>query len=94
MIQLYRTANCTECEEYEAALRAMVIAHKVVAVESGQWPESLPTQTPLPALKDGQEIITGPEAIQGHLQMLARFMQDWQRFQGDYCYVNSDGTNC
>jgi hypothetical protein len=94
MIELYRPADCAECEEYEAALREMVIAHKVIAVKSDAWPDSLPAQTPLPALKDGQEVVTGPEAIHSHLEMLARFMQDWQRFQGDYCYTNSDGTNC
>jgi hypothetical protein len=94
MIELYRPADCAECEEFEAALREMVIAHKVIAVESGAWPQSLLVQTPLPALKDGQEVITGPEAIHSHLEMLARFMHEWQRFQGDYCYINPDRTTC
>lgn len=94
MIELYRPTDCAECEEYEAVLRGMVIAHKVITVEPSGWPEGLPAQTPLPALKDGPEIITGPEAIHSHLEMLARFMHDWQRFQGDYCYTNPDRTTC
>lgn len=94
MIELYRPAECPDCEEFEAALKEMVISHKVIMVEPGRRPEALPPKTPLPALKDGREIITGQAAIQNHLQELARFVQGWQRFQGDSCYINEDGSAC
>ena len=94
MIELYRPIDCSDCAEYEDALREMVVAHKIITVEPGLRPESLPPQTPLPAIKEDQTIISGPEAIQSYLKALARFVRDWQRFQGDACYVNDDGTTC
>jgi hypothetical protein len=94
MIELYRPVDCPDCEEFEAVLKEMVVAHKVITVEPGGWPEALPPQTPLPALKEGREIITDQAAIQDYLKELARFVQGWRRFQGDSCYIDSDGSTC
>lgn len=93
MIELYRTVDCQAAIEIEASLKEMVIRHKVITVEADQWPDGLPTATPLPALRDGREIFTG-SAIAPHLRELERVMAEWQKFQSDSCYIGDDGQTC
>ena len=94
MIELYRSIDCLACTEIEAALKEMVVAHKVIAVEAGQKNEALPVDTPLPALKDKNRIISGQTAITAYLKELEKFVSDWRRFQGDACYVDDEGEIC
>lgn len=94
MIELYRAIDCSTCTEIEEALKEMVVAHKVITVEAGQEYESLPVETPLPALKDNGRIITGQAAIAAYLKELERFVADWRRFQGDACYIDDEGEVC
>ncbi len=94
MIFLYRPANCDCCAVIEAALKEMVIAHRVIVVEPGAAVDELPGDLPLPALKDGARFITGRAAIEQHLQKLQHIMQQWQKFQSDACYWDDDGSVC
>lgn len=87
MIEFYRPADCSDCAEIEAALEEMVIAHKTVTVESAHHAEPLPPGTPLPALKDSGQIITGHNAIAAHVKELQKFVKEWRKFQGDSCYT-------
>ena len=59
MIEFYRPVDCPTCAGVEEALKEMVIAHKVIIVPANEQPDSLPPGTPLPAIKDSREIITG-----------------------------------
>ena len=92
MIELYRTAHCPACDEVEAALVELVVAHKVIVVEAGQT--DLPPNTPLPAIKEKARLISEPEALSAYLKELTRFVTDWRRFQGDFCYVDEHGESC
>lgn len=94
MIEFYRPANCSDCADIEAALAEMVIAHKTVTVEDAQNAAALPPNTPLPALKDNNKIITGHSAIATHVKELQKFVEAWRRFQGDSCYIDDDGEIC
>jgi hypothetical protein len=94
MIELYRPHECPACVDIEAALKEMVVAHKVVTVAADQKAEGLPPGTPLPALKDNGQIITGRAAIAAHLKELETFVAAWQRFQSDSCYIDENGKAC
>ena len=45
MIELYRSIDCSTCADIEAALKEMVVAHKVIVVEAGQE-EAYPQKPP------------------------------------------------
>lgn len=94
MIEFYRPADCAPCEEIEAALKEMVLAHKVIVVEPGQHPKALDPDTSLPALKDNGRVISGQAAIRTHLEELEKVVADWRRFQGDACYIDDEGEVC
>jgi hypothetical protein len=94
MIELYRPVGCSICAEFEATLKEMVVAHKVIVVEKNQNSGALPPETPLPALKENGHIVAGPAAIAAHLQELEKFVADWRRFQTDACYIGDDGGPC
>lgn len=94
MIELYRTNDDTTGIEIEDGLKELVLAHRVIVVEAGQSPETLPDNTPLPALRDEGQIITGSEALQAHLQYLKHVAFEWRKYQSDSCYVHDDGGNC
>ena len=94
MIELYRHTTCSICDDFEAACKEMVIAHKVIPVPPAQITKTLPTGIDLPTLKDSGQMITGQTAIAAHLKDLEKFVADWRRFQGDACYVDDDGEIC
>ena len=94
MIEFYRPADCDSCEEIEAALQEMIIAHKVIVVKPGQRPDTLPVNTPLPALKDNGQIISGRTALTAYLRELEEIVADWRRFQSDACYIDDEGEVC
>lgn len=88
MIELYRPPECPACAEIEAALKEMVIAHKVIVVEpDGPATKAAPT-VPLPALKENDRVISGQAAITAYLKALEAFVAGWQRFQSDACYCD------
>jgi hypothetical protein len=94
MIEFYRPVDCDHCETIEAALKEMVIAHKIIVVEPGQSPEGLPAGTPLPALVDNGQVFSGQAALADHLTELEEVVADWRRFQSDACYLDDDGEVC
>jgi hypothetical protein len=90
MIEFYRPVDCHSCANVEEALKEMVIAHKVITVPANEISTSLPPGTSLPAIKDGQQIITGPAEIKKHIKKLEKFVERWRRFQSDSCYIGED----
>ncbi len=93
MIQLYRLAECSTCDEIEATLQEIVIAHQVITVSPPQWPENLAKNSKLPILIDNNQIVEH-DKIKAHLNELAQFVNDWNVYQGDACYINEDGEVC
>lgn len=89
-IEFYRRADCPGCANIEAALKEMVIAHKVIVVEPGQPVAGLDPAVSLPAMKDSGQVISGQAAIVEHLKELERFVENWRRFQADACYCDED----
>ena len=94
MIKLYCTPNNSEAAVIEDGLKELVLAHQVITVEPGQLPDSLPADTPLPALLDEGEIITGTEALKAHMQYLKHVAFEWRKYQSDACYTNEGIDHC
>lgn len=94
MIKLYRPADCPDCAEIETTLQELVVAHRVIVVESGHAPADLDPEVTLPAIRENNQVVSGPEAISAYLQELAQFTAHWRRFQSDSCYLDDDGQVC
>jgi glutaredoxin len=93
MIEFYRPVNCPTCADIEAALQELVVAHKVIVVETDQVEPELGNVS-LPAFKENGHVISGQEAIRSYLQELEGFVANWRRFQSDACYIDDEGETC
>ena len=93
MLTLYRNPKCPDADEVEEILRDMVLAYRVELVEPGSWPGRR-AEDPSPALREGDRLIVGREAILRHLSALESWVADWRRFQSDACYLDDDGEVC
>lgn len=94
MIELYRPVHCPDCTKIEEALKELVVAHKIITLEPGRPATELTPDTPLPAIKDEGQIITGQAAIDAYLVNLEKIVADWRRFQSDACYIDDNGGIC
>ena len=94
MIELYRPIHCPDCIKIEETLQELVVAHKIIMLESGQTTAALTPNTPLPAIKDEGQIITGQAAIEAYLVRLEKIVADWRRFQSDACYIDENRGVC
>jgi glutaredoxin len=91
MITLYRTEDCPRCSAIQEVLEALTLAHKVVVVEDSEDPE-VPHAARLPVLDDEGHLIVGRDAILDHLDKLAGFKAEWEKFQTDACYCDEEGN--
>ena len=94
MIYVYKPTNCADCANIEETLKELVVAHKIITLQPGQQTDALTPDTPLPAIKDQGEIITGKAEIAVYLLKLEKIVADWRRFQSDACYVDEDSGIC
>ena len=94
MIELYRPIYCPDCIKIEETLQELVVAHKIITLEPGQFATESTPDTPLPAIKDEGQIITGQAAIGAYLVELEKVVTDWRRFQSDACYIDDNGDVC
>ena len=74
-----------------AALEELVLAHRVVPIgeETG-----LPDGTALPAIREGDRVVTGQAEIATYLLELEAFFGEWSKYQSDTCYFDEDATTC
>jgi glutathione S-transferase len=97
MITLYRRPDSSAADAVQDALEEIVIAHTVCLVRGR---EALPDRVAeaatsgLPVLVDDGTVVSGRDALDRHLESLRQLMADWDRFGGDACYIDDDGTVC
>jgi len=92
MITLYRRPDSAPADEIQEALDEMVIAYETeVVAHNAALPADVPS---LPALRDDEQVVTEPEALNDHIEKLQELMRDWNRFQSDACYIEEDGSIC
>jgi hypothetical protein len=92
VIILYRTENDAKGDEIQAALEELVVAHRVEIVPNGA-PAPVSVEA-LPAVVDGERVVSGQEALDAYLHELAAWMAEWRKYQSDVCYVDDDGNVC
>lgn len=91
MITLYRTENCVTCDQVQAALKELVVAHQVVEV-NGNPPDRVRGKD-FPVIEEGDRLVSGQE-VTPYLRKLAKATEEWRKFQSDTCYVGDDPNNC
>ena len=92
MITLYRTAQCEACDEVQDKLRELVVAHQVVDVAQ-ERPAALADKE-LPAIVDGEQVVSGQTDVTDYLAGLTREVELWRKFQSDVCYIDDEGNTC
>jgi glutathione S-transferase len=90
MIKLYRPVHSPVADDIEAALKELVLAHKVIVVEPDQRPPVIPADTSLPILEDEGQRLSEPAAIAQHLKTLEEIVTQWRKYQGDSCYSDEE----
>lgn len=89
MINFYCAESCPHCTAIREVLDSLSLAHKVVIVEDrAESPVSHAQR--LPVLEDEGEVITGRKAVLEHLEKLAGFKAEWEKFQTDACYCDDE----
>lgn len=96
MITLYRVEECKACDEVQATLRDLVVAHQVVDIQKSSTSANgdLPTAEAVPLIVDGNARISGQPALQEYLADLTKEMEQWRKFQVDACYIDDNGQTC
>ncbi len=93
MVKLYRELKSVEADAIEAEFKEMVLGYDRVVVDPAQASSLFGGQRSLPVITNNEKIVSGAE-IAPYLQELKDLMRDWQKFQGDFCYVDDDGKVC
>lgn len=92
MITLFRASDSTVADRVQQRLEDLVVAHRVVVAGSDSESDEIPPS--LPAIQDGERVVSGARALDQYLDGLEKLMADWNRFQTDACYVDDDGSVC
>lgn len=93
MIKLYRKENSPQADAIEAEFRDMILGYDRVLIPEKDAKQMFGPQTSLPVITNNERVVSG-EAIPAYVKELRQLMRDWQRFQGDSCYVDDNGDNC
>jgi len=90
MIRLYREQISPRADAIEAEFREMVLGYDRVIIDPQAALGLFGPGHSLPVITDNERMASGA-AITDYIKELRELVRDWQRFQGDYCYVDDDG---
>ncbi|MFU8860136.1 MAG: hypothetical protein ACNA8K_06910 [Cyclonatronaceae bacterium] len=100
MIELLRYSKSRGADILEERLKSMSAAYKRTVVDrlseldsGGIFPEN-GKSTRLPAIRENGKIISDPEKIDAFINQLEADIKKWNRFTGDYCFLDDDGNIC
>lgn len=93
MIKLYREPVSPQADAIEAEFRDMLFGYDRVVIDSAEAEQRFGDQYPLPVITNNEKTVSG-DSIPAYMKELRKLMKDWQRFQGDSCYVDEDGEAC
>ena len=94
MIEVFREEESAQADWIEAELHEMVLGYKRVVITPEQARQMLGRQHTLPAIKKGERITSGKDALMVLLIELEGLAREWRAFQGDWCYVDDKGEVC
>ena len=93
MIKLYRKENSTQADAIEAEFHEMILGYDRVLIAAKDAQQVFGEGTSLPVITNNEKIVSGEE-IPAYVRELRGLMRDWQRYQGDSCYVDDHGETC
>ena len=89
MIRLYIQNDCRKCEEAEERFTDLVLAHKVVNLDEEEVNNV--NREDLPVVIDEGKVIKGSYQLDKYFESMEKFLEEWNRFQSDVCYVDDNG---
>ena len=91
MFTFYRTPQCPGCNHIQEVLERLVIAHKVITVNSvEEIRDKIPSVTTLPALVDEEKVVQGSNPIVARLKEIEKFKELWDKFLSDACSCDEE----
>ena len=90
MIKVYLEKDSEESKDIIDSLKKLVVAHEVEYLENTGQKQGKMFDPPV--IIDDDRVIQGKENILQYLEELAEFLNEWQRYQSDACYCDSDGN--
>lgn len=93
MIKLYRKEDSPQADAIEAEFRDLILGYDRLVIAEKEARQMFGEGTSLPVITNNERVVSGSE-IPAYLKELSQLMRDWQRYQGDSCYVDSDGETC
>jgi hypothetical protein len=93
MVKLYREQVSLQADAIEAEFKEMVLGYDRLIIDPSKAKQLFDNEHCLPVITDNEKTVSG-DAIANYMKELRKLMQDWQRYQGDSCYVDDDGDVC
>lgn len=93
MIKLYREPVSPQADAIEAEFREMLFGYDRVIMDPAEAAQRFGAEHSLPVISNNEKVVSG-DSIPAYIKELEKLMKDWQRFQGDSCYVDEDGEFC
>lgn len=93
MLTFYKNSSTPFTKHIEEKLKEMVVARKIVVVDSnGSLPGNL-TRDQLPALSDGHQSWTDPNKIEEVLRELHQDLKFSRGMQSDACHLDPENPD-
>ena len=92
MIKLYREEKSRQADIIEAEFHELVLGYDRVVLDR-KTAAQLFGDAPLPVITNNERTVSG-DGIPAYIKELTQLMRDWQRYQGDSCYVDDNGESC
>jgi len=93
MVKLYREKISPKADMIEAEFREMILGYDREIITPMEASKRFGIEYSLPIITNNEKIVSG-DLIPAYIEELRNLMQDWQAFQGDWCYVNDDRLVC
>ena len=93
MIKLYREEHSSQADAIEAEFRDMILGYDREIITPAEASKSLGVEHPLPIITNNEKTVSG-DSIPAYIEELRDLMNEWQAFQGDWCYVDDRGKPC
>ena len=93
-ITLYVDSDTPRDNFVEAELRDMVLGYDRKVISPDEAAQRFGATVSLPVLQDGERFASGHADLLIFLKDLRKFMEEWQLFQSDACYIRDDGNSC
>ena len=93
MIKLFRQENSSQANAIEAEFQDLLLGYDRLVIDERDARNMFGPQISLPVITNNEKIVSGEE-LPAYIKELGTLMRDWQRFQGDSCYVDDNGESC